>query len=392
MAPEDAEIEANRLLVIDDDPAVATVIGGMARRAGYDVIVTADPVDFRQRARAWRPSIIILDLAMPESDGIELLNYLADQRVEAHILIVSGQDLRILEAAQRVGAARGLNMSGVLQKPVRSADLVEALKRISEDVSVVTAPRLLEALNAGELYLEFQPKIDLKTRQPVGVEALVRWRHPVAGVVPPSAFIPLAEATGLIHQLTEWVLRESLRHQKGWADQTVPLTVSVNLSARNLDELDIADLVTRACVEHEVHPRWLILELTESIATRRVEGAMDMLTRIRLKGTGLSIDDFGTGYSSLVQLQRLPFSEVKIDRSFVLDCATSKDNAVIVSAIIDLSHRLGLSAVAEGVESPEALQFVSAAKCDAAQGYLLGRPMPGREIPDWFRANPVLMI
>lgn len=377
---------ANRVLVIDDDPGVAAVIGRIARRSGYDVIVTADPVDFRQRVRSWRPGIIILDLAMPETDGVELLRYLADERVTSRILIVSGFDRKVLEAAQHLGEVRGLNMAGVLPKPVRVGPLTEALKNIGQDVSVITAPRLLEGLLGEELYLEFQPKIDLKSMRPIGVEALVRWNHPEFGRVPPLEFIPIAEESDLIHRLTEWVLETALRQHKAWSALGLPLTVAVNLSPRNIADYDLTELITAACARTGVSPGSLILEITESAAMGDVDKSMDILTRLRLKGIGLAIDDFGTGYSSLVQLQRLPFSEVKIDKSFVIDCATSQDNAVIVGAIIGLAHRLGLRAVAEGIESREALRLLAEADCDAAQGFLFARPLPAEEIPGWFRS------
>lgn len=380
--------EANRVLVIDDDPGVAAVIGRIARRSGFDVIVTADPADFRQRVRAWRPGIIILDLAMPETDGVELLRYLADERVTARILIVSGFDRKVLEAAQHLGAVRGLNMAGVLPKPVRVGPLTEALKSIGQDVNAITASRLLEAVESNELRLEYQPKVDLKTMRPVGVEALVRWTHPDVGPVPPLEFIPLAEESDLIHRVTEWVLETALRQHKAWSALGLSLTVAVNLSARSIGDYDIGRLITAACAQAGVSPNCLILEVTESAAMGDVDRSMDILTRLRLRGIGLAIDDFGTGYSSLVQLQRLPFSEVKIDKSFVIDCATSKDKAVIVGAIIDLAHRLGLRVVAEGVETSEALRLLVDAGCDAGQGYLFARPLPADEIPGWFRAYP----
>ena len=382
----------NRVLVIDDDPSVAAVIGRIVRRSGYDVIVTADPADFRQRVRSWSPGIIILDLGMPETDGIELLRYLADEQVKARILIVSGFDRKVLEAAQRLGAARGLDMAGVLTKPVRAGTLTEALKNIDRDASAVTAPRILQGLLADEFYLEFQPKIDIRTLQPIGVEALLRWNHPELGVVPPLDFIPVAEETDLIHRLTEWVLETALRYQREWTAKGLNLTVAVNLSARVIAELDLNVVVSDACARAGVTPGSLILEVTESVAMGGVEKSMDVLTRLRLKGIGLAIDDFGTGYSSLVQLQRLPFSEVKIDKSFVMDCATSKDNAVIVGAIVDLAHRLGLRAVAEGVESPEALRLLAEAECDAAQGFFFAPPLPADAIPGWFRDNAVIRL
>ena len=387
MSATDNVPSGNRLLVMDDEPAVGTLIGRVARRAGFDVIVTNDPKDFKQRVRSWRPALISLDLAMPETDGVELLRYLADERVTSRILIVSGFDERVLNAANHLGAARGLNMAGVLRKPVEIDQLRELLRKVDHDVSAITAQRLAEALDAGELYLEYQPKIDLHTGQTVGVEALARWQHPVLGNVPPMKFIPVAEDTELIHRFTQWVLGEAIRQHHLWAREHVTLSVAVNLSAKNVEDHDLTDLLVLAQQPPEFAPRHLVLELTESSAMRDVEHASDLLTRLRIRGMGLSIDDFGTGYSSLAQLRRLPFSEVKIDKSFVFDCAASKDNAAIVRAIIDLTHHLGLKVVAEGVETQEALDLLTEAGCDAAQGYFFSNPIRAEKIPSWVAAN-----
>ncbi len=383
---------ASRLLVIDDEPAVGTLVGRIARRVGFDVIVTTDPSDFKQRVRNWRPAVIILDLGMPDTDGVELLRFLAEERVTARILIVSGFDERILEAANRLGAARGLNMAGILRKPVTLEDLTALLKNIGHDVNEINAPRLAEAIDAGELYLEYQPKVDLATMTPSGFEALVRWRHPELGVVPPMKFIPVAEDTDLIRRLTQWVLAEAMRQRDSWSIPNLTLSVAVNLSAKNVDGDDLTELLAPAGTARAVDLRNLILELTESAAMRNAEQATDRLTRLRLRGVGLSIDDFGTGYSSLLQLQRLPFSELKIDKSFVIDCATSKENAAIVYAIIDLTHRLGLKVVAEGVETRDALQLLARAGCDAAQGYYISRPIGAEKVPEWIAANRILEL
>ena len=387
MAEETAAAGANRLLVIDDEPLVAALIGRIARRAGFDVIVTSDPTDFRQRVRSWRPAMISLDLGMPEADGVELLRHLADERVTAQIMIISGFDERVLTAAGRLGMARGLNMAGVLRKPVQIEDLRELLRKVDHDVSEITALRLEEGLDAGELYLEYQPKIDLKTMQPIGVEALARWKHPQLGNVPPMKFIPVAEEGEFIHRFTEWVLREVIRQREAWSADRLSLSIGVNLSARNIEDRDLTGLLALPGRREPVEPRHLILELTESAAMRDVDRASQLLTRLRLRGYGLSIDDFGTGYSSLLQLRRLPFSEVKIDKSFVIDCTTSKDNAAIIHAIIDLSHRLGLKVVAEGIETQDALDLLVAAGCDAAQGYFISRPIRAEQIPAWVEAR-----
>ena len=320
------------------------------------------------------------------------MRFLADERVTARILIISGFDEKILDAAERLGSARGLNMAGVLRKPVLMEELTEVLRKVGHDVNALTSLRLAEGLDAGELYLEYQPKIELETMRPTGVEALLRWRHPEMGLVPPMTFIPIAEETDLIHRVTQWVLSEALRQREAWSNMKVTLSVAVNLSAKNVDGDDLAGLLARAPSVPGLDAHQLILELTETAAMHNTDRASDMLTRLRIKGVGLSIDDFGTGYSSLSQLQRLPFSEVKIDKSFVIDCATSKDNAAIVYAVIDLSHRLGLKVVAEGVETADALRLLAKAGCDSAQGYFISKPIGGDKIPAWLEANQYMSV
>ncbi len=381
----DAGASANRLIVVDDEPEIGALIGRIARRAGYDAIVTNDPADFKHRVRSWRPTVVVMDLGMPDIDGIDLLTYLANEQVKARVLIISGFDQKILDVANRLGEARGLAMTGVLQKPIRAAELTAILKEIGRDVAKVSVGRLAEGLEKGELFLEYQPKIDLRAMRPVGVEALLRWRHDELGLVPPSTFVPLAEETDLIHRLTEWVIATALEQQREWAAAGIDLEVAVNVSARNIGGMDLTDLVARACGELSVKPDRLTLELTESAAMKDVVQMTDVLTRLRLKGVQLAIDDFGTGYSSLVQLQRLPFSELKIDRSFVRDCATSRDNRIIVTTTIDLAHNLGLKAVAEGVESQDALKLLIESRCDGAQGYHFSRPLGAAAVPAWLQ-------
>jgi EAL domain-containing protein (putative c-di-GMP-specific phosphodiesterase class I) len=245
---------------------------------------------------------------------------------------------------------------------------------------------LRRAVAERELFLEYQPKITLATGALAGVEALVRWRHPQLGRVPPSEFVPLAESTGTIELLTRWVVGACGRQWVEWRDAGLTVPISFNVSALNLAHADFPDTVDEIlrdagadCVNFEV-------ELTES-ATQNTVNLLDTLTRLRLRGVRISLDDFGTGYSSLLQLQRLPFSAIKIDRSFVIDAERSEDCRVIIRSIIDLAHNLGLESVAEGVESESALKLLYDLGCDAAQGYHIGRPMSGATLVEFARGR-----
>jgi len=238
------------------------------------------------------------------------------------------------------------------------------------------------ALENGELHMLYQPKVRLSDGKLTRLEALVRWTEPERGPVEPSRFVPVAERHGLIGPLTEWGLRTTLEQWKRWRDQGLETQLAFNISALSLQSLDFPDLVERICGELDVPTNRLVLELTEG-ATQPLIKLMDTLTRFRIKGIGLAIDDFGTGYSSLMQLRQLPFTEVKIDRLFVKDLPHAHDSCVIVKAVVDLAHGLGLQATAEGVETPEQLRFLRSIRCDVVQGYLVAQPLEPEALASW---------
>ena len=228
----------------------------------------------------------------------------------------------------------------------------------------------------------YQPKVSLRDGSLVRVEALVRWNDADLGTVEPSRFIPIAEEHGLIDDVTQWGLRTILRQWLDWRDEGIDTCIAFNISALSLQNLDFPDLVERMCRALDVPTDRLVLELTEG-ATQPLVKLMDTLTRFRIKGIGLAIDDFGTGYSSLMQLRQLPFTEVKIDQAFIADVERSRDCRLIVQAITDLAHGLGLSTTAEGVETVEQLRLVHELGCDLVQGYLISPPMQPGELKDW---------
>ncbi|MDQ1619681.1 MAG: hypothetical protein QOE19_2250 [Actinomycetota bacterium] len=247
---------------------------------------------------------------------------------------------------------------------------------------------LRRALDNEELFLHFQPKVSLSTGEVVGAEALLRWQHPTRGLIPPDAFIPLAENTGLIGPITRYVLDRALAQAARWAEAGEPLQVAVNLSARNLldDQLDAK--VAEQLAAHGVPAHRLTLEVTESAIMTDPVRARELLERLAARGVAISIDDFGAGYTSLGQLKDLPITELKIDRSFVLAMQGEASDSLIVRSVIDLGHNLGLSAVAEGVETAAALQDLSGFGCDVAQGFLLCRPLTAEAFDRWRTAWP----
>ena len=253
---------------------------------------------------------------------------------------------------------------------------------------------LERALEKQQLYMAYQPKVSLRDGSLKRVEALVRWDDPELGTVEPSRFIPLAEQHGLIDALTQWGLRTALRQWLEWREQGIDTSIAFNISALSLEQLDFPDLVERMCRALDVPIDRLVLELTEG-ATQPLIKLMDTLTRFRIKGIGLAIDDFGTGYSSLMQLRQLPFTEVKIDQSFIADAARSRDCRLIIQSVADLAHGLGLTATAEGVETLDQLRLVRELGCDLVQGYLISPPLEPQDLKAWkqkFRRSWPAMI
>jgi diguanylate cyclase (GGDEF)-like protein len=239
---------------------------------------------------------------------------------------------------------------------------------------------LRDAVGRKELELRYQPKVDVHSGRTTGMEALARWRHPRKGLLLPAEFIPLAEETGLIVPLGDWVLREACRQNKAWQnDGLAPLRVAVNISASQLQQNDLVESITTVLQDSGLEPRWLELEITESVVMHNPAEAIGVLGRLRRMGIQISIDDFGTGYSSLSYLSRFPLNTLKIDASFIREISSDNNDATIVQAIVSLAHSLKLQVVAEGVENEAQLRFVQASGSDQYQGYLRSVPLPALE-------------
>jgi diguanylate cyclase (GGDEF)-like protein len=245
---------------------------------------------------------------------------------------------------------------------------------------------LRKALEREELQVYYQPKLDLRTDRILGVEALLRWNHPEMGLVSPADFIPLAEETGLIVPIGEWVLRDVCRQMREWLDAGQPqLRVAVNISARQFKQRGLDNVVAGALEHCNIDPRWLEIELTESVVMEDIRASTEIFRRFREMGVRVSMDDFGTGYSSLSVLKRLPIDNLKIDQSFVRDITTDPDDAAIVSAIITLAHSLRLRVIGEGVETAEQMDYLRANGCDEIQGYYIARPTGADTLAWWLR-------
>jgi EAL domain-containing protein (putative c-di-GMP-specific phosphodiesterase class I)/ActR/RegA family two-component response regulator len=376
-----------RLLVVDDEPELADLIAEFARRAGYDVTSSSNPDEFDSLYDDGF-DVIVLDLWMPRRDGIELLRHLAERRSRARVILVSGFDQRVLDAARGLAASYGLNVVGALSKPLRLATLTRLLQA-SEAPAPDTASRayevtltaLQQAFDDDSLVVHFQPQVSLRTGDIVGVEALVRWQQTGGALIPPGMFVEIAEAADLAHALT-WRVVEKVAAVAAVLPGT---RISVNLPPVALTDVAFPDRVVAHLDDCRFPASRLQFEITETSVARESVAALDILTRLRLKGISLAIDDFGRGYSSLEQLQRLPFSEMKIDRVFVSRMDRDAASRSIVEHCIALGHDLGLTVVAEGAETRGVWEQLQQTGCDAVQGYLVMKPGPVDVLVAWAR-------
>jgi diguanylate cyclase (GGDEF)-like protein/PAS domain S-box-containing protein len=277
-------------------------------------------------------------------------------------------------------AMRRAKKSGRNQYQFYRAEMTEAAQ-----VQLELERDLRRAIEHQQLELHYQPQFELRSNALIGVEALLRWKHPTRGYIPPSQFIPVAEDSGLIVGIGDWVLRQACEQLSRWQRDHLPFRVAVNVSALQFERHDLVESVSSALLEYSVDAHWLELELTESLVMRDVTGSTKQLQKLRDLGVQIAIDDFGTGYSSLAYLQRLPIDRLKIDRAFIKDLGGDPDTSPLAQAIIGLAHTLGMEVVAEGIETTQQLEILKRMGCEIGQGYLLGRPAPSGEVLERLR-------
>ena len=382
------------ILVLDDEPVMLEIIRSTLSNLGFTDVATCDSgrqaLD-RLDGQGADPDLTLLDLNMPGMDGVEFLRKLVERRYSGSVILVSGADEQILQSAENLVHAHRITALGHLQKPVQPdalAALISQLRPrshsgVSGASKAYAAKDVRRAIANRELVNYYQPKVAIATGKVVGVETLVRWRHPDDGLVFPDRFIGIAEEQGLIDYLTDGVIGDALAQAKRWLDAGVALDIVVNVSMESLSSINFPDVMSKHLAAAGLPTTNVVIEVTESRLMPELVTVLDVLTRLRMKHFRLSIDDFGTGHSSLAQLRDMPFDELKVDRGFVHGAATNDKKRAICHASLNLARQLGISAVAEGVEDRDDWSFLRGEGCDFAQGYFIARPMPGENLPAW---------
>jgi len=386
-----------KIYIVDDDIQIAELLAATVESIGLNSQYFTSAKEFLQLS-VDASDIILLDLNMPDIDGIEVIRMLGKNECQAKLVLISGHDKGILHSAEQLAQAHLLKVIASFTKPFQMEEIKGLIKQISQDTllskstasnqqTLPSVDELNRAIQANQLVLHYQPQVDVKTGNLRGVEALVRWQHPERGLVFPDEFISLAEDNDLIGELTASVIAMSIEQSRKWQDSGLTTKISVNISSDNITSLSLPEQLAEMLSHNELDPTRLSLEVTESALMGELVTSLDILTRLRMKGFGLSIDDFGTGYSSLSQLHRIPFTELKIDKSFVMSMTQDDDSRAIVKTCILLGHELNMEVVAEGVETQGILDTLKELGCDIAQGYHIARPVPADTLFKWAMDN-----
>lgn len=379
------------LLIVDDDAVQAKIIGKVASQAGYSVRYASTLQAAVDAISSQSFAAITVDLVLGEHDGIELLRYIARFAIVPRVVIVSGCEERIVSSTVKMAQVLGIKDAVGISKPLNLDALRRAMTACSGATPTVQNPAAMSgtahiqrALLEREFYPALQPKIQISTGKVVGCEALARWSSPDFGQVAPDVFIPALEQSNDIMALTMMLLEDSIIATRESRLRNPDFTVAVNLSATLLAEISLPDEIEKVLLKHELLPQLLMLEVTESVAMSDFVRAMDILLRFRIKGIGISMDDFGTGYSSLAALARLPFNELKIDKSLVIGCVDDPDLWKIVRGTVAMGHEFRMKVVAEGIEDLPTLRALAEIGCDLGQGYYFSRPLPAAEFTSWY--------
>ncbi|MDG1114210.1 MAG: EAL domain-containing response regulator [Pseudomonadales bacterium] len=386
------EWKSLKILIVDDDSFQRSIVTKVLNLLGVTQVASAADGHAAELRLAEGWDLLILDLNMPGMDGIEFLNVLADHALNPALIFFSGEDLRLLEVAEDLARDLGVRVIGSISKPIDRSKIEALLDRVelktapqakSFTQSELSEAEIRDGLAAGAIRLVYQPKVDAVSLDMVGVEALLRWETPEGELLGPGAVVPVAERTGLMFELTQAIFASAMVQLSQWCQEGYRWKVSCNFSVSDLTESSIVRVLEGALKASGAPAELVILEVTESKLPEDVSRVMSSLTRMRLKGCGISIDDFGTGFSSMEQLRRFPFTELKIDRAFVNGAHDKPSAKAIFESSVDLARRLGISSVAEGVEDETDLTLCRSLGVDLIQGFYIAKPMFSEAVVEW---------
>jgi EAL domain-containing protein (putative c-di-GMP-specific phosphodiesterase class I)/CheY-like chemotaxis protein len=396
-APASTVVPQPRILLLDDNPFELVKQSCLLREAGFGQVTTLETAaaaleSLYADARAF--DVIVCDVKAPSGDGLDFLRSLEASPFAGQLILLSGECARVVYTARLLLARAGLVVLGTVKKSGIGNELAALLEHWvpgttgvpSQPVHMFGTEDIENAASERQWVLHYQPKVDLRTGRLAGVEALVRWNHPVHGLVLPDRFIGLAEQCGAIETLTDWVLHEGIGQLARWRAEGLLTCVALNVSMDNLRAPDFTTRVENIVKDAGVSTADVTLEITESRLMASTRTPLESLMRLRLGRFNLSIDDFGTGHSSLAQLRDVPFTELKVDRSFVSGARADPIVRTILESCVGLAKGLGMLSVAEGVETDDDWRLLRDIGCNLAQGYFIGRPMPSDGIAGWLDA------
>jgi len=401
-----------KILVIEDEDSVRENILDLLQAEDFDTVSAANGRIGIDLAMAEFPDLVLCDMMMPEVDGYGVLSALRQEPLTATIPFIF-----LTAKSAKADFRQGMDMGAddYLTKPFTRAELLSAImNRLERQATLkkhlinqagmkISSPktqllemslqRVIKQRDFQEFEVQYQPIVDITSGKIIAAESLLRWHSPELGYVAPSEFIPLAESTGLIVPIGQWVIANVCQQVKTWHDSGVDcLTISVNLSAMEFNRPDLIQKITQALKVNNLAAHYLELELTESMIMQDLNSAIFTMNELQSLGVRIAIDDFGTGYSSLIYLKNLPVNTLKIDRYFIHNVAKDRQKSAITKALIEMAHNMNMRVIAEGVETESELYFLKQNKCDAVQGLLFSRSLPAVELENFLWNNKHLSV
>jgi EAL domain-containing protein (putative c-di-GMP-specific phosphodiesterase class I)/CheY-like chemotaxis protein len=383
-----------RFLVVEDHGFQRWVLGNMLEFLGAQYVFSAaDGKAALELLDGREPPIdvVVTDLDMPGMDGMEFIRHIGAAGYPVSLILASGLDRTLIATVETMAQAYGVKLIGSIKKPITAAKLEAAVANHAAP-SLAAEAGLAPTFSAAEIAASllrrefvpfFQPKVELKTHVVKGAEALARWRHPLLGIIRPQAFLGVVQEAGLMDELTRAIVDGAMKSCLAWRNAGLDARVSINLSPETLQDTGFCERAAEWVSRHGLEPRHVIFEMTETATQTGMGPVLETLSRLRMKGFGLSIDDYGTGYSSMERLSQIPFTELKIDQSFVRQASTQASSRAVLESSLEMAQKLGIVAVAEGVENRHEWDLVRNLGCQLAQGYLIAQPMEAAEFMKW---------